>query len=389
MTITIKNIRPFSHGAILPATNIIIKDSKIFSIGTAVEGKVFDGAGCICSAGYIDIHTHGGAGSDCMEATDEALSTIANYHLKNGVTSFCPTTMTAAIKDINAALSCIRNYHGGGAHIIGAHLEGPFLSAKNAGAHPPQFLLAPTKSNSQFVWDNLDVVTRITIAPDLDCASNFTAQAAEKGIQVSLGHDNSIDDEINACIVSGATSVTHLYNCTSRPSRRTTPHKHLGLTEIALIDNSIYCEVIADNRHVPNPLLGMIFKLKSADKICLVSDSLSVAGMGEGDLYIGSGESKQLIRVEENVAVLPALNTYAGSVTPISKMACDLIKEGYSIEDCLKMTTLNPARLINRHDIGDIAVGMSSDVNILTNNLELVATVFDNKIINTKEDYLE
>lgn len=309
MTFTLQNVRPLINGKLTANTNITITDNKIVAIGKQMEGEILYCKGTICAAGYIDIHTHGGWGKDCMEATFESIDTIAHYHLSNGTTSFCPTTMTASINDINTALKNIRNYNGIGAKIIGAHLEGPFLSQKNAGAHPPQYLLSPTTDNQSFVWDNLDIAKRITLAPNLQNSAEFCKMATAKNIQVSLGHDDAIDDEINACIDSGATSVTHLYNCTSRPSRRTTPKKHLGLTELGLISDNLICEVIADNRHVPNALFDMIFKLKGADKICLVSDSLSVAGMPEGDYFIGSGDSRQTIRVEDNVAVLPSLNT--------------------------------------------------------------------------------
>ena len=173
-----------------------------------------------------------------------------------------------------------------------------------------------------------------------------------------------------------------MYNCTSRPSRRETPKKHLGLTEMGLIDDRITCEIIADDRHVPNRLFKMIFKLKGADKIALVSDSLSVAGMEAGDYFLGSGDSKQVIRVEDGVATLPSENTYAGSVTPISLMAKNLVKNvGISIEDALTMAILTPAKLMNMTDRGDIRVGYLADINILDNDLNIVNTVFNGKIV--------
>ncbi|MEG2274314.1 MAG: hypothetical protein RSC44_03180, partial [Clostridia bacterium] len=239
MTITLRNVRPFQNGQLKTATNITITNNRITAIGAQLEGDIVDGKNAICAAGYIDIHTHGGWGKDCMEATYDTIDTIARYHLSTGITSFCPTTMTAAISDINDALANIKKYrdgnHIGGAKIIGAHLEGPYLAQKSAGAHPPQFLISPTTDNQDFVWNNLDVATRITLAPNLDGAAEFCKRATAQHIQISLGHDDSIDDEINACVDCGANSVTHLYNCTSRPSRRTTPKKHLGLTEIGLI----------------------------------------------------------------------------------------------------------------------------------------------------------
>ena len=382
----IKNVRPFIDGRIENLSSILIENGEITAILNAEESvenaEIFDGKGNIAASGYIDIHTHGGYGHDVMEAT-EALYSISRFHLDNGVTTYVPTTLTASIPDTRKTLDFLLHYNDPNvARRYGSHLEGPYLSPKAAGAHPPHLLLDPDENNSSFIWDYNCVVSRITVAPNLSGAGWLTKECVENGIQVSAGHDNAIDDEIDVMFDSGATSVTHMYNCTSRPSRRETPKKHLGLTEMGLIDNRITCEIIADDRHVPNRLFKMIFKLKGADKIALVSDSLSVAGMEAGDYFLGSGDSKQVIRVEDGVATLPSENTYAGSVTPISLMAKNLVKNvGISIEDALTMAILTPAKLMNMTDRGDIRVGYLADINILDNDLNIVNTVFNGKIV--------
>ena len=363
--ITLVNVRPLSGGKFLSNCNVTIgDDGKIVDVGNHIEGDLICFHGESVAAGYIDIHTHGGYGKDCMEPTYECIDTIARYHLDTGITSFCPTTMTASPEDINKAVDNIRKYDSRYARSAGGHREGPYLSQKAAGAHPPHLLISPLDDDS-FVRNNLDIVKRVTIAPNVRGSAEFTAEYSKKGVQISLGHDNSIDDEIYPCIDAGATSVTHMYNCTSRPSRRDNPKKHLGLTEVGLIDNRITTEIIADDRHVANTLFKMIYKLKGYRRICLVSDSLSVAGMPAGDYYIGAGDSKQSIRVEDGVAVLPSENTYAGSVTPVSKMVCNLIGCGIAPAHAIYMATKVPARLIGRKDIGDIKVGCLADINVL------------------------
>lgn len=384
MITTITNVIPLVKGKFLNKCNVSFDEGKIVAIGEQTLGQIVDGKGAYCVAGYIDIHTHGGWGKDCMEDTVEAIDTIARYHLYTGTTAFCPTTMTASMPDIDKAIDNIRKYRNSGskgAKIIGVHMEGPYLAAKSAGAHPPYLLVAPTEDNAKVVWKNLDMVSRITIAPDLKDSDVFTAHATAKGVQISLGHDDSIDDEILACVDAGASTVTHLYNCTSRPSRRQNPKKHLGLTEMGLIDDRLVCEVIADNRHVPNALFKMIFKLKGKDKICLVSDSLSVAGMAAGDYYIGSGESKQAIRIEDGVAVLPTHNTYAGSVTAVGKMVQNLVGAGIDPQDALDMATRVPAKVVGLTDRGDLQVGMLADFNLLDENFDILATYLDGKAV--------
>lgn len=375
MKTTLANVRPFSSGAFGPLCNIVIEDGKILSLGNVMAGEITDGKGMIACAGFIDIHTHGGWGKDCMEPTFEAIDTVAKYHLSTGITSFCPTTMTADIADIEAALSNMRSYKTNGARLAGAHLEGPFLSAKAAGAHPLDKLLDPDRENTAFIARNRDVVRRITVAPDLSGAPFVTALCRSMGIQVSIGHDQSIDDEIYACIEAGATSVTHMGNCTSHASRRyPSPKKHLGLFETALGESRLVCEVIADDRHVPDALFDIFYRLKGRDGICFVSDSLSVAGMKEGDYFLGSGESAQPIRIEDGVAVLPDKHTYAGSVTPVSKMVSRLFAKGYPAQDLLTMATLTPAKTVGLNDRGDLRPGMLADINLLDDKLNVVKT---------------
>ncbi|MDE5618453.1 MAG: N-acetylglucosamine-6-phosphate deacetylase [Clostridia bacterium] len=380
-TKTIINATLFSGGKLTENASIAMKDGVLCNSRDVSGGEIYDAKGNIVAAGYIDVHTHGGWGKDCMEANAETIDTIAKYHLSTGITSFCPTTMTADIRDIISALDNIRAYKPRYSRIAGVHLEGPFLSAGAAGAHPLDKLLNPDSENTAFIKDNSDLISRITVAPNLSGAVYLTQLCKQLGIQVSLGHDNSIDDEIYAAADAGASSVTHMYNCTSRPSRRSTPKKHLGLTEVGLTDDRLMCEVIADNKHVPDKLFDMIFKLKGAEGICLISDSLSVAGMGAGDYYLGSGESRQLIRIEDGVAVLPTANTYAGSVTAISAMAKRLVSRGYGIEDCLKMSTLNPAKLIGLSDRGDIREGMLADINVMDKNLNIIDTFVGGQIL--------
>ncbi|MDE5549509.1 MAG: amidohydrolase family protein [Clostridia bacterium] len=379
MTVTVKGAKVYSQGKFI-CDNITIENGIIKAIGSQVEGEIFDAEDKIATAGFIDIHTHGGWGKDCMEANSKTIDTICRYHLYTGTTSFVPTTMTASVQDINLAVDNIRKYKSKYSRIAGIHLEGPYLAKKSAGAHPPQLLIAPDSCDC-FVWDNLDIVKRVTLAPNLSGAADFCKKATQKGIQISLGHADSIDDEIYACLENGANSVTHMYNCTSRPSRRSTPKKHLGLTEVGLIEDSVVAEVIADGRHVPDKLFSMIYKLKGSKGICLVSDSLSVAGMPQGDYYLGSGESKQKIRIDDGVAILPELNTYAGSVTSVGKMVERLVEQGYPLNDCVDMCTKTPARLLGRKDIGDIAAGMLGDINILDDKGRICDTLLGGEVV--------
>lgn len=377
--ILFKNVKPITDGKIQNKCDILVDNGKIIDISANISASkadtVYDLNGAILTAGYIDLHTHGGGGHDMMEGTALAIEEISKYHLSTGTTTYIPTTLTADIPTTLAAIDNVRNYKSNYARIYCTHLEGPFISMKAPGAHPPAYILEPNKENTKWVFDNKDIISRITVAPDQNQSDWFTKECTKNNIQISLGHDASIDDEINALTDNGASSVTHMYNCTSRCSRRTTPHKHLGLTEVGLTDNRLYNEVIADNRHVPNPLFKMIYKLKGADKICLVSDSLAIAGNHGGEFFLGSGISKQRIQIEDGVAIIKELNTYAGSVTPISKMVANLCQNlNIPLEECVQMAALNQAKLMNMTDRGDIKIGMLADFNLIDEKGNLLKT---------------
>jgi len=382
--LTVKGATIISSRKLIKGLNILIDNGKIIKISNEVKGEIIDAGGFFAAAGYIDIHTHGGYLHDVMEATGESIEKISEYHLESGTTTYLPTTLTASVSSLTDAINNVRNYKDINKYsrIFGIHLEGPFFTSHNAGAQPPKYLVAPNEENTKFIFENADIIKRISIAPDVCGIIPYVKKFHDAGIQVSGGHDNSVDYEINPCIDNGMNSVTHIFNCTSNASRRPLPHKYLGLTDIGLIDDRLYVEVIGDNRHTPFPQFKIIQKMKSLDKILLVSDSLSVAGMGNIRHYLGKQGEGYEIEVRDEVAILPVLNTYAGSVTPVSKMVEILIKDyNLPIEQAVCMGNLNQAELLKMTDRGDIKEGFLADINILNEKGGIVKTIFDGHLL--------
>ncbi len=200
--ILFKNVRPIINGRLEKNYDIAVENGKITNIAINIDektaDKVYNLNGIILASGYIDIHTHGGGGHDMMEGSKTALDEISKYHLITGSTTYIPTTLTADIPTTLTALENVRNYNSPYARIYGTHLEGPFISLKAPGAHPPAYILEPNKENTKWVWENKDIITRITVAPDQKSSDWFTTECTKNNIQISLGHDASIDDEINA-----------------------------------------------------------------------------------------------------------------------------------------------------------------------------------------------
>ncbi len=350
--------------------DLLLGEGRILRISPAgsraPEGEVIDAAGAWAAPGYVDIHTHGGAGADVMDADSAGLERIALFHLSNGTTTFLATTLTAGLDRIRAALGTVRAYRGGGARIAGVHLEGPFLSPSNAGAQEKRHLRAPDPEGRDFVLSNADVIRRVTLAPELPGALELIGDCAARGIRVSAGHDSSVDDEIAAAVEAGLDCVTHIYCCSSTISRRTGPRKHLGLTEIGMADSRLAVEVIADGRHVPDALFRLILRAKGRDSVCLVSDSIRVAGMPDGDYRLGDEGTEVRVRKDGDEASVPDLGVYAGSVMPLGSMVRRLAAGGAaSLADAVHMASAVPARLAGLSDRGRIAEGLLADINLL------------------------
>ncbi len=345
------------------------------------EGNIHDAEGMWAAPGYIDIHTHGGNGADVMDATQASIARVADFHLSHGTTSFLATTLTAPFAGIQAAIDAVRSYRSvegrgeAGARVAGIHLEGPFLSVANAGAQDRASLRGLDEAGQAFVLANADQVKRITLAPELSGAPEFIRRLKAAGIGISAGHDSAIDDEIEAAIAAGLDCVTHIYCCSSGISRREGPRKHLGLTEIGMSDDRLSVEVIADRRHTPDPLFSLIWKAKGRERICLVSDSIRIAGMPDGNYRLENLGTGGTVEKRGDEASIPSLGVYAGSVSPLSRMIVNIVGHNWiTLEDAVYMATAVPARLAGLHDRGSLAEGKLADMNILDAEGHVLAT---------------
>lgn len=391
MKVLIKHIDTIIGGSLIKDRDILFSEiiEKVERGGTIVPDASMQVIDCehsdnILASGYIDIHTHGAKGHDCMEATEESLEAISRFHLLNGTTTFLPTTLTAPLEAIRKVIESVRTYEKNNpyARIYGIHLEGPFISPDGAGAQPKAYIVAPDEYNTNFILDASDVVKRVTVAPDVKGITEFTKAASEHSIQVSAGHDNCIHPEVEACVKEGLSSVTHLFNCTSRAARRGGIEKYLGLTETALVREDLVAEIIGDGVHVPYGLIYLTYKNKGTKGMCIVSDSLAVSGINTSPLYLGKEGEGYLVELKEGVCCIAGTNTLAGSVTPISKMVENIVKNtSIPLVDCLVMSTLTPSRLLNMKDRGDVKVGYVADMNIVSPTGKIVNTIFKGRII--------
>ncbi|MEY8661949.1 N-acetylglucosamine-6-phosphate deacetylase [Ligilactobacillus faecis] len=327
------------------------------------DTEVIDVAGKTIIPGFIDVHSHGGYDFDAMDGDAEALDKMVNEMIYEGVTTYFPTTMTQSHENIAKAMQAIREAAAKNPVIQGIHLEGPFVSPVFKGAQPEEYIEAPDLEVFD-QWNKLsgNLIKLVTYAPEHSTSPAFEKYLLEHGIVPSVGHSNATREQMKH---SKASHVTHLYN-----AQREFKHREPGVTGHALLEDNIYCELIADGFHVCPDMIKLAYELKGPDKIELVTDSMRAKGMPEGVSELGG----QKVIVKDKQARLETGNL-AGSVLRYEDAFKNIIRfTGCSIADAVKMTSGNQAKEFGLVKKGKLAPGMDADLNILDQDLKLVST---------------
>lgn len=331
--------------------------------------------------GYIDIHNHGGRGHDYMEATQEAFEIIAEHLTAHGIVAAQCTTVSAPLSQMEVFMEAYRQYQKNAAcdrcQFIGIHIEGPYIAPAAKGAHPLDALLTPEGDGYEWILNNSDIITEVTVAPELPGMGKMIRELTEKGILVSGGHDASEPEDIEAAVAAGMRHCTHIY-CAMSTLHKTNGQRVHGLCEYAMTQDNITAEMIADDHHVPPLLAKMIHKAKGANRVCLVSDAIAPAGLPESDMLydLGTGPNCTKVRVEDGVAMVEDRSCYAGSVQALDQMVRNLVNTGIALQDAITMASLTPAQILGIDDqYGSIAIGKRADLCILNTQLEVQKTV--------------
>ncbi len=351
---------------------VYFEDGVITNVTTEERpaDEVFDMTGYYVSPGFIDIHTHGGGGYRFEGSTEEIVHGC-NFHLKHGTTAICPTvsaapfaSMAGSAQRIRAAMADPRVK----GTVLGVHMEGPYLSAKQAGAQCPTHITPPVEEDYlPFIRENADVITRWTYAPENDTDQIFAKTLQEYGIIASAGHTDAIYDDMRRAFENGCALVTHLYSCTSTVTR---DHgfRRLGVIETAYLMDDLFVEIICDGKHLPPELIRLIYRIKGADRIALVTDSLALAGTEQTHGFMQDTE----FIIEDGVCKLMDRSAFAGSIATADRLVRVAVKEaGISLPDAVKMMTLTPARIMGLTNKGRLAVGMDADLVVFDGDIHI------------------
>ncbi|MGH9520321.1 MAG: N-acetylglucosamine-6-phosphate deacetylase [Terriglobales bacterium] len=356
---------------------LLIEDGRITAVGRrdAIEiprqAQIRDCGGATLAPGFIDLHVHGGGGRDFMQAARErdrgGLEEIRRHLARHGVTTALATTMTAPWEQTLAAMHELAR---AGWDI---HAEGPFLSRRQPGVHPPELLLEPTRERLDQMWDSSQGRLRwITLAPELPGASEFIAAAVARGIGVALGHSDATLEQARAGIAAGARHATHVFN-----AMRPLHHREPGLLAEVLGNLNLSAEIIADGIHVDPVVVNLFLRLKGENLAVLVSDGISAAGCGDGEFLLGELQ----VEVKNGRCLLG--DKLAGSVLTLDAAVQNIVRwSGWPIEKAVQLATLNPANALGLKQKGRLEIGADADLVELSPQGGVMATYVAGQQVN-------
>lgn len=342
------------------------------SIRIPAGSTVIDHSNRIITPGFVDMHIHGAAGHDFMEATPAALSTIGTFLARHGTTSYVATTVTAGIERTIAAAAGLgeivraarspESSHGPvAAQPLGVHFEGPFLNPIRRGAHPAADIQKPDTDILRKILDATGGAALVmALAPELENALPLLALARSRGVRVGIGHSDAVYDEAERAIGAGATHAVHLYN-----AMRPFSHRDPGIIGSTLTDDRVSAELICDGLHVEPAAVRLLVRAKGLNRVILITDSLSATGMPDGSYQLG----QFTVHVVGGVC-RTAEGNLAGSSIVLEQALRNLMKfTGFSFKQCLPCATTNPARLLGfENQKGVIASGADADLAVLDEN---------------------
>jgi N-acetylglucosamine-6-phosphate deacetylase len=375
-------ITPFrvvENGAVVLDKHKIYELGKLSDIIIPDGCEVIDVSGRTICPGFVDLLVHGGGGFGFADNNPDSIKNVSNYFLKHGSTTVLASLFAKPEDQLLADLKRLADFIDNNPHsnIVGIHMEGPFLNKELKGAMNESYLWTPSVEGWRKLWEaSRGYIKIMTIAPELPGAIDVMRAAAVDGVVLSIGHSMANYAEIELAIDNGAAHVTHIFNA-MRPFHHRNPGVILG----SLLRNELKIELIADTLHVHPAVMELLMKLKGANGIVLVSDSIRAGGMHEGEYEFAD----QKVFMKEKKAYLED-GTLAGSTLTLNQAIKNMIETANArITDAVRMASLNGAKVINlEHRKGILAVGKEADIVVLTDSFEVEMTILGGKIVYQK-----
>ena len=364
------NAKIISNGKIVNGFNLLFS-KKIIALSRELPiwAEIIDARGAYLSAGFIDIHIHGSAGADVMDASPEAMDTISGSILQTGTTAYLATTMTMGVVEISKALKTIQNHRPTtGAKLLGVHLEGPFINPSKHGAQNPAHIQPP---NLELIQPYLDIIKMITLAPEVEGARAFIdyLQTDHPHIVLSIGHSDATFKETQKGIAWGVSHATHLFN-----AMNPLHHREPGVVGAILGSDEVSCDLIADMIHIHPSFFNLLFRLKR-NRLILITDAMRAGCLQCGTYDIGGQDAI----VTEGEARL-ADGTLAGSVLRINEALRNFYQHSeVGLPELIDMVTRIPAQKLGLK-MGEIREEYPADLVLFDRDFTILKTFVNGEL---------
>lgn len=368
------------------AIDVGIENGRVSFLGNARESiDELAPANGILLPGFLDEHIHGAGGADAMDASADALATISASLAKEGTTAFLATTMTQSPDAIASALRAVASAAGSdqlsGAALLGAHLEGPFISPKHVGAQNPAHLQLPDPALFD-EWQNIagGKIRMLSLAPELSGAPDLIRHLRQAGVAVSAGHTDAGFDVMTQAVRAGLSSVTHTFN-----AQAGIHHREIGTAGSALLLDELYTELICDTIHVSVPAIRLLLRTKPHDRVILITDAMRAKGLPDGVSELGGQEV--IVRTgDEGRTARLSDGTLAGSVLCMNEAIRNMVeKVGVPLPEAVDFATRNPAKHLGVFgERGSIEVGKRADFTVIDDHFNVLLTVVGGRVVYQK-----
>lgn len=351
----------------------IVKMGPRSSIDAPPQCRLRDFGDAVLCPGLIDVHTHGAAGLDVMQADVNGLAKVQKFIAGHGVTSYFPSTVTApldstlrALERLADAVESVPKNSSSGAQPLGIHLEGPFLSHERRGMHPAQDLLKPSVQAFDKFWQAARGHIRLlTVAPELDGALELIAEATKRGVTVSIGHSDADLDQARKGVAAGARHATHTFN-----AMRPLDHRFPGIIGEVLTNPEIAAEIIVDGVHLHPDTVRIVTRAKGAAGTVLITDATAATGMPDGKYMLGE------VEIEVKDGMCTHEGTLAGSVLTLDRAVRNVMQfADWDLQTAVRAASLNPAKTAKVKNKGLLQPGTDADFVIMSMAGEVKATV--------------